>query len=217
VKNEFTTFDIINGLEIPRGRLREWMNEGFLVPSIQKAEGVGTKALFDRVDIYTLLVFKHLIEQHRMARSEAAEIVKGWGIVMRVFKEGIGEKEFDDFISTYDTFRVLRFEKKLVVMEVVIGDILVIHLHHPQIRARFMDAIGEPYLENALAVARKMNKILGWDALKSKGKALQQQFGPDFMKRQIEKRMTLNPGYEDWDSILMINFRKIREEAERMF
>jgi hypothetical protein len=46
MKAEFTAFDIINKLGILRGRLREWMNEGFLVPRSQQAEGVGTKALF---------------------------------------------------------------------------------------------------------------------------------------------------------------------------
>jgi hypothetical protein len=216
MRDEFTTFDIINNLGIDRGRLREWMNEGFVVPSVQKAEGVGTKALFDRVDIYALVVFKHLIEHHRVSRKEAAQILKGWHKVVRSFKNALTLKEFDEFISTYDTFSVLRFEKKLLVAEVVAADILT-NLYDKKLIRRFMYAVGEPMAGNASAVAKKMHNILAYDKLKSMGKRMKSQLGSDLIERHHKDDPVLSGPYEDWDSILMINFRKIREEAEKVF
>jgi hypothetical protein len=218
MRDEFTTFDIINKLGIPRGRLREWMNEGFILPSLQAADGVGTKALFDRVDIYALVVFKHLIEHHRIARSEAAQIIKGWGLVLRVFKDTFKLKEFDEFIATYDTLRVIRYKKKLIVAEAVAADILSEHLFDKKLIGRFMDALGESMVGDAIAIFKKLHNILNWDKLKSGAKIRKSQLGmSNIIERTFKDIEELNAPYEDWDSILMINFRKIREEAEKVF
>jgi hypothetical protein len=60
MRNEFSTLDIVKVLEIPRERLRSWMKEGFVEPSIP-AEGQGTKAVFRRYDIYAVSLFNDLL------------------------------------------------------------------------------------------------------------------------------------------------------------
>jgi len=74
MRNEFSTFDIVNALGIPFGRLREWINEGFIKPNIP-AEGAGTKAIFTRDDVYGVALFKSLVE-FGMKRKRAAEFVE---------------------------------------------------------------------------------------------------------------------------------------------
>jgi len=71
MKNEFTTFDIIKALDIPRERLREWLKRGFIKPN-QAAEGQGTKAIFTRSDVYAVALFERLIE-HGITRQAAAD------------------------------------------------------------------------------------------------------------------------------------------------
>ena len=52
----FSTLDIVKALRIPRERLRDWMNNGFVVPTIL-SQGQGTKAVFTRGDIYLVALF----------------------------------------------------------------------------------------------------------------------------------------------------------------
>jgi hypothetical protein len=78
MKTEFSTLDIVRRLGIPRGRLREWINEGFIEPSIQKSKGHGSKSLFSRLDVYAIVYYKHLIEKLHLPRSEAAKVINVW-------------------------------------------------------------------------------------------------------------------------------------------
>jgi hypothetical protein len=59
-RDEFTTFDIIKALGIPRERLQDWINRDFIKPTIP-AEGRGTKAIFTRSDVYKIMLFQKLI------------------------------------------------------------------------------------------------------------------------------------------------------------
>jgi hypothetical protein len=62
MRDEFTTFDIVKALDIPRERLQDWINREFIKPSIP-AMGQGTKAIFTRDDVYSVALFKSFIEQ----------------------------------------------------------------------------------------------------------------------------------------------------------
>ena len=44
-----------------RERLREWMNHGFITPTMP-AEGIGTKAAFTLLDVYRVGVFKKFVD-----------------------------------------------------------------------------------------------------------------------------------------------------------
>ena len=76
--NGYTTFQIIKTLEIPRERLKDWMEKGFVKPSIQQARGKGTKALFSLLDVYSLALFKHLIEECHFSRDAASQFSALW-------------------------------------------------------------------------------------------------------------------------------------------
>jgi hypothetical protein len=67
----FSSFDIMRILKIPKERFREWVHMGFVRPSIAKARGRGTKALFSKRDLYFIGLFRELIESG-LSREAAA-------------------------------------------------------------------------------------------------------------------------------------------------
>ena len=73
--NEYSTFDIIRILDIPRERLQDWMNRNFIIPSIRKAEGKGTKNVFSRNDLYGIELFSFLIN-NGIKRKVASSLIK---------------------------------------------------------------------------------------------------------------------------------------------
>jgi hypothetical protein len=78
VRDEFSTLDIVKTLEIPRERLRSWMKEGFVQPTIP-ARGQGTKAVFRRHDIYAVALFNDLLNagfRREIAASHMQEFSK---------------------------------------------------------------------------------------------------------------------------------------------
>jgi hypothetical protein len=56
----FTPIQILKAVKLERQRLRKWVEEGFVQPSIP-AEGQGKAALFSRSDIYRIALLRDLI------------------------------------------------------------------------------------------------------------------------------------------------------------
>jgi hypothetical protein len=210
---QYTTFDIVRQLGINRGRLREWMNGGFTSPSVRTAVGVGTKALFDDIDILGMLTFKTLIEDHKIARSEAAQMVKEWSRVVRLFREIVGDGMYQNFLGGYDLFRVVRKNGKLVVGQLVAFDIVSKFLLHQEdggkYRKRFSDVLGEEFVQEVddlgaqLYLSDVADIISG---VRSKKDPRMPSFNEYF---KPEERLT-------WDSLLILNFSKIKQEAAKI-
>ena len=81
-ETEFTTFDIQKKLGIPIGRLKEWTKRGFITPSIQKANGRGTKAIFSREDLSYIVSFNLLVNRG-FSRALASEYLKKLDVIRR--------------------------------------------------------------------------------------------------------------------------------------
>jgi hypothetical protein len=79
MNEEFSTFEVMKILNIKRERLREWMNNDFISPT-QPAFGVGTKALFNLLDVYKVGVFKKLVEAGINRRKASAWVKTNPGI-----------------------------------------------------------------------------------------------------------------------------------------
>lgn len=58
--DQFSTFDIAKILGIKRSSLQQWIDYGFIEPSIATAEGRGTKNLFSAEDVFRIAVFREL-------------------------------------------------------------------------------------------------------------------------------------------------------------
>jgi DNA-binding transcriptional MerR regulator len=59
-EEEFTTFQVAKILGVSRSSLQQWLDFGFIEPSISAAEGRGTKNLFSREDLYRIEMFRAL-------------------------------------------------------------------------------------------------------------------------------------------------------------
>lgn len=86
MRNEFSTFDIVKALGIPRERLKDWMNNGFVKPTIP-ATGQGTKAVFTRVDLYFTELFRDLLNRG-FKRERAADFTRKISEILKSKKEG---------------------------------------------------------------------------------------------------------------------------------
>ena len=73
MRNQFSTLDVVKFLGVPRERLRDWMNNGFVVPTIS-SKGQGTKAVFTRDDIYLVALFVDLLKKG-FKRNRASEFI----------------------------------------------------------------------------------------------------------------------------------------------
>lgn len=71
---KYSTLDIVKALDIPRERLRDWMNRGYIEPTLP-AHGHGTKAGFTKSDVYGVALFRKLVEKG-FKRELAAEFTK---------------------------------------------------------------------------------------------------------------------------------------------
>jgi hypothetical protein len=59
---EFLAADIERILEVKRNRLQQWLERGYIIPSIQVASGHGTRNVWSRNDLYTIALFKKITE-----------------------------------------------------------------------------------------------------------------------------------------------------------
>jgi len=73
---KFYSSDITKLLGVKRTTQQQWMDLGYIAPSIQRAEGSGTKNVFSLNDIYRIAIFMRLTEGG-FSRDEAAKCIKG--------------------------------------------------------------------------------------------------------------------------------------------
>lgn len=88
MRTEFSTLDIVKSLEIPRERLRDWMNRDFVTPSTV-ANGQGTRAIFTLPDVYSVALFRSLIN-YGFSRAVAGDFVHQF---MKIVNAGPDSKE----------------------------------------------------------------------------------------------------------------------------
>ena len=104
MKTEFSTFDIVKILEIPRERLKDWMNNGFVKPTTP-AQGRGSRAVFMREDVYIIALFKNMISWG-LKREVAARIIRDGDptsdLGMRLVEIGDGAYYSADFQKVID-------------------------------------------------------------------------------------------------------------------
>lgn len=60
---------------IKRVRLNVWLEKGWIVPSVQKAQGSGTRNIFSRSDLYLIALFKNFVESG-ISRAFAGECTR---------------------------------------------------------------------------------------------------------------------------------------------
>jgi len=72
--NAFEASDIEKITGINRPRLQQWLEKGFIIPSIQVASGPGTRNIYSIEDVYKIAGIKKIIE-FGFTREKAAHLV----------------------------------------------------------------------------------------------------------------------------------------------
>jgi hypothetical protein len=142
---EFTTFDFEKKLGIQRNLLAQWIMLEYIVPSLTRAKGVGTKNLFSRNDAYKIVLFKKLVETG-IRRDEAKYYVN---INFEAVGRGTKDKEFAV---------IYRTDKLSGKDEGVIADIELVK-GHPTI-ARRSDGAWAIVID-LLAIKEEVDRKLG--------------------------------------------------------
>jgi hypothetical protein len=103
--------DIEDRMRIPRGRLREWLNAGYVRASVEELHGSKTIKRYTTSDLYEIAFFLELVEGGRFLRSEAGIFVRQWHEAVRgkspklfnyiVFLRNGGKVKMHKFISQY--------------------------------------------------------------------------------------------------------------------
>lgn len=85
-QDSYSTKDIIRILGVKKGRLRQWVDNDFIKPSIAHSPGTGRKALYSRKDILLIGLFDKLLSIgiDRHTASEIVDAVKNQSIELRL-------------------------------------------------------------------------------------------------------------------------------------
>jgi len=103
----FSTFDLVKIFGINRMTLNDWMKMGFVEPSIEKAQGAGTKSRFSREDLYRIQVFRFLLDRG-FSRGDASKHA------YHVARE-ISHEQAEDLNLTPDQKTLLESPKVIVI------------------------------------------------------------------------------------------------------
>ena len=71
----YSTFDIIKLFDMKRGRLKNWIEQGFITPTFQEPHGAGLKSYFDKRGLYSLRLFQRFLDLG-IKRELASEWIK---------------------------------------------------------------------------------------------------------------------------------------------
>ena len=87
-RTEFNSNEVRLIIQVKRGDLQSWISEGYLVPSSAEDAACGKRYMWNRNDIYKLVLFKNLIDfglnlvtAHEFIKALPNEEVKYLGLV----------------------------------------------------------------------------------------------------------------------------------------
>jgi hypothetical protein len=72
---EFFAADIEKICGVKRNRLQTWLEKSWIIPSLQKASGRGTRNIFNEVDIACIFIFKACVESG-LSREVVGQFIK---------------------------------------------------------------------------------------------------------------------------------------------
>ena len=70
----FTAKDVTAVTGVKRTRLQQWLEQGWITPSIQQADGHGTRNVYSRNDLYAIAFFRRVVESG-LPRKVVADII----------------------------------------------------------------------------------------------------------------------------------------------
>jgi hypothetical protein len=107
MRKGYSTFQVAKALGEKYQRLRGWLDTGAIIPSIQRADGVGGRSKFSRIDVYCIGLFKEMLSLG-FSRDEAGARVRGVHSYLSGTKTKFGDPDFAEHILIVkhgDTFQ----------------------------------------------------------------------------------------------------------------
>ena len=71
---EFFAGDVEKICGVKRNRLQVWMEKGWIIPSIKRADGHGTRNIFNLINLFQISLFKKAVE-NGISRKVAADFL----------------------------------------------------------------------------------------------------------------------------------------------
>ena len=99
---QFQMNEITQITEVTRDRLKQWLKLGWIIPSVKKASGPGSRNIFNLNDLYRIAIFKVLTENKSgFYREAAAKLV-----------DAIEDKDLNELIAIgqYKKLSLLKLE-----------------------------------------------------------------------------------------------------------
>ncbi len=115
MKESFSTLDITKMLDIPRERLRSWMKEEYIKPTVQ-ASGRGSRAVFTKRDVLVVAIFESML--NRGIKRSVASL-----LIVRLLKED-RQLVQDYFVIRYDVqknIHINAFSAKALGIDLITG------------------------------------------------------------------------------------------------
>jgi len=75
---EFQWAEVERITGVKRIRLHQWIEAGFITPSLQVAKGSGSRHIWSKTDLYNIILFKRLVESG-IHRNTAAKLIPNVG------------------------------------------------------------------------------------------------------------------------------------------
>ena len=84
-KTFYSSFDVCKVLSdekrtFPKETLKDWQDRKFIAPTVS-AQGKGTKALYSKVDVQAIGLFKYMVEDLSFSRETASRFMNGWKVL----------------------------------------------------------------------------------------------------------------------------------------
>ncbi|WP_408998314.1 hypothetical protein ACJ77P_11655 [Syntrophus buswellii] len=188
-EKDYSTNDISKALFIKKERLRVWIDEGFVTPSIHKGVGPGTKHIFSIVDVYGVELFRRMLDEG-FNRHVAAIYVKD-------FTENI-DAESDITKILYVVFQILigKNDDKQIKSSVLITDYNAGDVHQLF------------FVEKILIDDKFINKRDKYPVITHDDNYENYENWWSYMKAVLFEKN------KDWNSIYIVNFSKLRNDVE---
>lgn len=184
----YTAADVAK-IGVKRELLKDWIDRGFIEPGIYRAEGPGTRNIFDHYDLYKIKLFKYLI--HRgFAREDAA---KRADFIVNSYKfyERQKDKPADD----------LPLETDKWVEKVMESDFILLS-------SRGTGTANFPWIQRIANRNGTFDEPIGFVGI---GYDAQGNLVQNFIDRTVPFDLKY---FRDHDDLLILNFRKLRNTVD---
>jgi hypothetical protein len=108
--------DVLRIIDIPRERFNEWSARGFVNASIENQKGSRIFKEYTIEDIYSICVFRHLIEECSVSRESASTAISIWKTHLKENPDDLKNGILFLVVSKFDTDKQTENKREMRIM-----------------------------------------------------------------------------------------------------